>query len=303
VPEQPSLLPPEDPDQLVAKAVDEHQPVARFCLFSGGGDSAVLAHRCRDHYEDLAFVDTGTAVPGVIAFVQTFAAWLGKPLRVVSLSTDEYRNMVLGVGETSRDGEQAPPLGFPGPAQHGRAYNRLKERQIEQLRRDAQVGHPRGARVLFLTGVRRAESQRRRARAPITRKGGMVFVNPLIDWTDSEMAAYREAHDFPVSEVAEAIGRSGECNCGSFAAPGEREQLAALYPEWFEERIASLEREAAAAGIPACRWGERPPPAPTPTDPLQREEAEEDMRPGPLCDGCVVRQLELGAVDKAQATA
>lgn len=261
------LFPGEDADDLIAKARGEHAPIATFCLFSGGGDSAVLAHRCRDDYEALVFIDTGTAVPGVCEHVERFAAWLGKPLKVYN-SGDAFRRMVLG-GET-------PAFGFPGPAQHGRAYTRLKERQIEAALREAKVGHPRNARVLFLTGVRRAESARRSTRHPITRRSSAVFVNPLIDWTNAEMRAYRTEHALPESDVAALIHRSGECNCGSFAAPGEREMLRSLWPDWFERTIASLEREAEAAGIPACRWGERPPDAPA-TD------------AGPLCSSCEMR--------------
>jgi hypothetical protein len=38
----------EDPDELIALARAEHEPVATWCLFSGGNDSTVLAHR-REH--------------------------------------------------------------------------------------------------------------------------------------------------------------------------------------------------------------------------------------------------------------
>jgi 3'-phosphoadenosine 5'-phosphosulfate sulfotransferase (PAPS reductase)/FAD synthetase len=265
------LLPAEDPDALVSHARAEHSPVASFCLFSGGGDSAVLSHRCRDHYEALVFIDTGTAVPGVREHVERFAVWLDKPLKVYD-SGDEFRRMVLGEGEDRRS-ENWRPLGFPGPGQHGRAYNRLKERQIERCLRDTKTGHLRSARVMFLTGVRRAESARRSKRAPLTRKGSAVFVNPLIDWTDAQMRAYRREHALPESDVAALIHRSGECNCGSFAAPGEREMLRSLWPDWFERTVASLEREAEAAGIPACRWGERPPSTPI-----------GDV--GPMCSSC-----------------
>jgi 3'-phosphoadenosine 5'-phosphosulfate sulfotransferase (PAPS reductase)/FAD synthetase len=255
--EQIALFPGEHPDELIAQARAEHQPIAAFCLFSGGHDSTVLAHRCREHYEELVFIDTGTAVPGVREFVNEYAAWIDKPLRILEHDHDEFRSLVLGIGEDRRAADWRP-LGFPGPAQHGRAYNRLKEHQLERLLRETKAGHPRSARVLHLTGVRRAESQRRSRRAAITRKGGAVFANPLIDWTGCQMRAYRLEHDLPESDVAALLHRSGECNCGAFAAPGEREDLQALYPEWFEERIASLEREAAAAGVRACRWGERP---------------------------------------------
>jgi 3'-phosphoadenosine 5'-phosphosulfate sulfotransferase (PAPS reductase)/FAD synthetase len=174
------------------------------------------------------------------------------------------------------DGTGRVPFGFPGPAQHARAYTRLKERQIEAALKDTKAGQPRRSRVMFLTGVRRAESARRATRHPITRRGGAVFVNPLIDWTDTEMDTYRAGHALPESDVAALLHRSGECNCGSFAAPGEREMLRSLWPDWFERTIASLEREAEAAGIPACRWGERPP------DGLTGEV-------GPMCSSCELR--------------
>jgi 3'-phosphoadenosine 5'-phosphosulfate sulfotransferase (PAPS reductase)/FAD synthetase len=118
----------EHPDQVVARARAEHKPVATWCLFSGGNDSTVLAHRCRDHYDGLAFIDTGTAVPGVAEFVAEFAQWIGKPLRVMHAG-DAFRKLVLG-GEVRKNGTVEPGIGFPGPAMHTRSYKALKERQI-----------------------------------------------------------------------------------------------------------------------------------------------------------------------------
>jgi 3'-phosphoadenosine 5'-phosphosulfate sulfotransferase (PAPS reductase)/FAD synthetase len=263
--EQLSILPSVDADELVARAKAEHRPIATVCLFSGGNDSAVLAHRCREHYDQLVFIDTGTAVPGVREFVESFAQWIDKPLWVYE-SGDAYRRMVLN-----------PEFGFPGPAQHGRAYTRLKERQTEVLLRDLKTGHPRSARALALTGLRRAESTRRKKRQPITRRGGLVFANPLIDWTNQDVRDHRTEHKLPESDVAALIHRSGECNCGAYAQPGEREMLRSLWPDWFETTIAGLEREAEAAGISACRWGERP----------GIGEA------GPMCSSCDWRQMDL----------
>ncbi|HTZ65623.1 MAG TPA: hypothetical protein VMB51_16100 [Solirubrobacteraceae bacterium] len=67
------------PDELIALARAEHKPVATCCLFSGGNDSTVLAHRCREHYDGLAWIDTGTAVPGVETFVREYAEWIEQP--------------------------------------------------------------------------------------------------------------------------------------------------------------------------------------------------------------------------------
>jgi 3'-phosphoadenosine 5'-phosphosulfate sulfotransferase (PAPS reductase)/FAD synthetase len=256
-------------------------------LFSGGNDSTVLAHRCRNQYDGLAFIDTGTAVPGVIEFVHDFARWLDKPLRVLHAG-DAYRRMVLG-GDVLRDGRVKPALGFPGPAMHGRAYGVLKERPIRALLRESKVGHSRRARVLFLSGVRRAESQRRAKHEPIGRveRSSAVFASPLINWTTPDMARYRQTHRLPESDAAALLHRSGECNCGAFAsAEQERAMLKTLYPEFFAS-IEALETEADAAGLRWCRWGGYDRAGNRATEAAKRA-------PGLLCEACDVRQSGAG---------
>lgn len=236
------------PERVMEMAEEQYGPfVARVCLFSGGNDSLATAHRARDYYDRLMFIDTGTAVPGVRDFVQRAADWIGKPLTIYEAG-DAYKRMVLGDGDK-------PALGFPGPAMHQRCYSLLKERQIERFLREVKVGHPRSARVLFVTGIRRAESQRRRLRPPIERKGAQVFASPLIEWTTPDLHAYRRANNLPESDIAALLHRSGECNCAAYAAPGEREELRSLFPKWFAEFITPLEDEAARLGLPNAVWG------------------------------------------------
>jgi 3'-phosphoadenosine 5'-phosphosulfate sulfotransferase (PAPS reductase)/FAD synthetase len=304
----------EDPDALITRAVREHEPVATWCLFSGGHDSTVLAHRCRERYQGLAFIDTGTAVPGVVEFVREYADWIGKPLRVLHAG-DAYRTMVLGdlvwwarfitahdrepsltieafiARDTRRHGRASGgelgqvPHGFPGPGAHGRAYNRLKERQIMALLRESKAGHSRRSRVLFLSGVRRAESRRRAKREAINRLPGKsaVFAAPLIDWTGGDMLRYRVEHQIPESAASALLHRSGECQCGAFAnASEERAMLKALYPAFFAG-IEQLEREALEAGIRWCLWGGYD---------AHGNRAGDGSRekPGLLCESCEARQ-------------
>jgi 3'-phosphoadenosine 5'-phosphosulfate sulfotransferase (PAPS reductase)/FAD synthetase len=250
-----------------------------WCLFSGGNDSTVLAHRCRRQYDGLAFIDTGTAVPGVIEFVHEFADWLDKPVRILQAG-DAYRKLVLG-GAVKRNGTVETGIGFPGPAMHSRAYKTLKERQLLALLRESKVGQSRRARVLFLSGVRRAESRRRSKREPIDRlaKSSAFFVSPLLNWTDLDMLRYRRTHRLPESDAAALLHRSGECNCGAFAsAARERAMLRTLYPEFFAG-IEALEAEAEAAGLRWCRWGGYDRDGKRATDRAKQS-------PGLLCESC-----------------
>lgn len=238
----------EGPDDWVRMAKERWGPIKTFCLFSGGGDSAVLAHRCREHYDSLLFIDTNTAVPGVVEFVQEFAAWIGKPLEIRSAG-DAYRKMVL-------EGH-----GFPGKGnrQHAKAFSRLKERPIRSMKNEVKeaVSGSRhsSANVLFLSGIRRDESNRRSNLDVFSSDGSCRYVNPLIEWTNDRMEQYKEQFQIPKSDVSALLHRSGECNCGAFETEGEREMLESLWPEWWRETIAPLEAECEAQGQRWCRWG------------------------------------------------
>lgn len=248
----------------------KHSPRKTFALFSGGNDSAVLAHWAQPYIDGLVHIDTGTALPGVREFVESFAARYEMDLLVYEAG-DAYERMVL---DTPKNSDR--PLGFPGPGQHHRAYQRLKERQVEALVRDHKVEWK--DRIALLTGVRRAESQRRMGWGdPVNRKGAQVWVNPLIDWTDQDMRDYRVKFGLPQSDVAAITHRSGECQCSAFARPGERKMLCDLYPE-FKAWVEDLERRAEENGAINCRWGQAP-------LPIHRDQMKLDL-PGPLCVGC-----------------
>lgn len=326
--EQLRMLPGEDPDKLIARARQRHSPIASWCLFSGGNDSTVVAHRCRDHYDGLCWIDTGTAVPGVREFIGEYAAWIGKPVRIMQAG-DAYRTMVLGDGAwweryATESARRSPgftiedmvdrdecaygqgsgvvrkglhrglnlgqiPHGFPSPGAHGRAYTRLKERQIEALVKHCKIGQHRNASVMLLSGVRRAESDRRAKREPLTENGSAKYVNPLIDWTNAAMFRYRRDYALPESPAAALLHRSGECNCGAFANAGEeRPMLMSIYPTWWEATIAPLEREAERRGIRWCRWGGYDLDG-------NRANAESDEKPGLLCTDCPSRLFEEAA--------
>lgn len=297
--------------RIVLETTAEHQPIKIFAGFSGGGDSSVLAHWSRHLIDGLFHIDTGTSVPGVRTHCERVAQEVIEQELVVYSAGTAYQDMVIGTDEfwevyeasryasrgttlkdfvdaqRLRDGKGVAPQqphGFPGPGGHGLAYTRLKERCFEALRRDVKtrLNSHRNARVMMLTGVRRAESTRRSAREHCTRRGSLVFVNPLINWTEDDMSEYKARYELPQSDVSALIHMSGECTCGAFADDGEREMLKSLWPEWWEDGHGALEREAEARGIRACVWGRRPPKGES--HDLEKYEI------GPFCNGCEFRR-------------
>lgn len=276
---EPRLFDNRTPEDVIEDAGENYGPFKEtVCMFSGGNDSLAVAHRCREHYDMLVWVDTGTAVPGVREFVEEMAVWLKKPLRIYAPPAGQYERIVLGGVKPS--GVTCKPNGFPGPAMHPRCYRDLKERAIEAMRRDLKGGD-RKARVLALSGIRRAESKRRAFRRDVTKNGALIWCNPIIDWTSRDLLAYRREHDLPQSDVAALIHRSGECNCGAFARRGEREELKLWFPDWFAQTIEPLEEAARAAGLKHSLWGAR------------WAEEGEPGHTGPMCSDCQLR-LEDG---------
>lgn len=246
-------------------------------LFSGGNDSTTLIHLFRDRIDYAAHANTTIGIEQTREFVRaTCELWnLALIERTPPKEPDHYRALVL-------------THGFPGPAMHFKMYQRLKERTLRTIRAEL-VSDPRRERVVFLAGRRRDESQRR-ANVPIAeRDGSVVWVSPLVHWTKLDLNTYRlMVGDVPRNEVSDLIHMSGECLCGSFAAPGERDEI----EHWFPGMFAQIEDlEATIAGrsdIPEHRrvwgWGADPD--------LKARDRERRSATGPLCSSCA-DQAEL----------
>lgn len=228
---------------ILSRAIDRHvlrdnrEVCAIVALFSGGNDSTVLAHLFKDTATHAGHANTTIGIEKTRDFVRNVCEEWGLPLleRTSKSERDSYRALVLDQG-------------FPGPGHHFKMFQRLKERAIEQMQREL-VENPYRQRVIFLAGRRRSESQRRRGIPEAERNRSKVWVSPLVNWTKLDLTTYRTMQaaagdPVPVNEVSDLIHMSGECLCGSFASPGEREEVSYWFPEVFEE-IAALEAEIA----------------------------------------------------------
>lgn len=265
---------------ILTEAIEEHNPVAIYLALSGGNDSRVTTHvslplLANDpRFRGAVLVDTGIALPEAHESVREYAASVGVPLMIQQTPRGpaEYEGFVL-------------QHGFPGPAQHHRMYQRLKERAIRVVTAKAKAGHSRMDRVMFVSGVRKYESKRRvNLTEPVQRDGGRVWVNPLFWWTTPERNAYQSATRIERNPISEIIcGSSGDCLCGAMADPDGDKEMASL-ETWFPDsgkRLRDLERRAAAAGV-WCKWGHKPPSPP-------KAELEHPSIFMPMCVGCESR--------------
>lgn len=148
--------------------------------------------------------------------------------------------------------------GFPGPAQHHRMYQRLKQRAFRKIKRLLGC-RPRGTRVLVVSGIRHDESAIRagyKASWAEEAKEGFVWMNPFYWRTAADFEAYRTEFGLSRNPVKRRCGISGECCCGAFAAPGELQAYRSVEPS-FADYLDSL--QARVANRFPWGWGENPP--------------------------------------------
>lgn len=272
-------------DAINTQVHPTHELTGVVTLFSGGKDSTTLAHVFKGVATHAAHANTGIGIEATRQFVRdTCRDWQLPLIEKHPLPGQTYEDIVMGRWRM-QNGKQPWPGGFPGPAAHFIMYRMLKERALRQVRKEL-VSNPRKQRVVYLTGVRTQESARRMmtttAAGPVRREGSVVWVSPLISWSDDDLMAYRRVHgaDVPLNDVSANIHMSGECLCGAFAHRGELGEIEEWYPH-DAAQIRKLEAmvQAAQVGDEAHRtWGWD-----------KNKPKERPSRSGALCSSCDTR--------------
>lgn len=245
-PRPPSWAPDVDGLELLRDAVKTYAPSGVWALFSGGHDSLCATHLASQlpEFSGVVHIATGIGIGETRRYVYETCKRFGWPLRLYRPRRDNrYRTFVV-------------KHGFPGPAQHSRMYQRLKERSLRRHIAWARSGRQK---ILLVSGCRESESRRRMGTAQAVQvRGRTVWVAPCVSWETADQHEYMARHRLPENWVKKILCMSGECLCGAYA---DRERELGQLRMWFPREAAeilALETQAEAAGVPH-RWGEAPP--------------------------------------------
>lgn len=250
----------EEPFAILDRAYMAHQPSLIVGMLSGGYDSATTTHvvaawaSARGLPFKVAHINTGTGVKEALLYVRDLCASFGWEL----LEYNARENVKAdGMPDPQNYEDLVLAHGFPGPWAHRKMYSQLKERQIERIVREHKQS--RKDCILLASGKRLQESARRMRTTQLDfeRDGATLWANPIRHWSKDDVLDYKELVSIPNSIVVDTIHRSGECNCGAYAQPGELAELEMWFPEtgcWLRD----LERRVKEAGFP-WGWEDAPP--------------------------------------------
>ena len=256
---------------IVMQAISTYHPIGMVAAFSGGNDSIVTTHfSATEFFSRVIHCNTGIGLKQTTEHVRRVCERFGWDY-VEEVAVPEGRTKSTTDEQLPIDGWQdgltayeefVLNFGFPGPGQHPRMYQRLKERSIRRYVRRIKDGTPRGSKVLVISGIRNDESSIRagykRAVQQDPGNSAVIWANPFYWRSAEEFEIYRQEFGLPRNPVKDQIGISGECMCGAFReSDAERLAVRRVDPE-FSEYLDRLEAKVHERGFP-WDWGQRPP--------------------------------------------
>lgn len=204
--------------------------------FSGGKDSYTLAHLVSQVTGDfvLAYMSTGTELPGTGRYVKAAADRLGMEL-IVSYPEDhlgDFFHRLYGVRRS-----------FPTV----RTTWCNADLKVRPLHKRLQRRYGKGRKFWHLVAVRRFESNRRRT---IYTSDGFIKIDgsvsntmlvfPIVNWTNDDVALYLRRHNLKVSSDYRHFGVSG-CAWCPFYQPDIYRRILREYPDIYDRFIEAEE--------------------------------------------------------------
>lgn len=228
--------PTSTPQQILTRAIDEWEPRAIVALFSGGYDSAIvthLSHSLDTHGLPIHVwsIDTKMAADGWHDYVWSVADMFGWDF-VIYDNEKGFQQFFTLVAH----------IGCPWSRKlHTNVYQKLKERGIDAIH--MLYKEKVSDKTLFISGMRRAESDFRKSAPEAARVGhsNKIFVAPIVHWSNEECDLYRVENGLPDNPFYGTVKGSGDCQCnwGDFI---DMDTLRKYSPELAAGNVAIIDR-------------------------------------------------------------
>ena len=299
-----------NPQQILTNAILKWQPKSLVSLFSGGYDSAVTTHLL--HTLDthglpiqVAAIDTQLAADGWREYVQTVADKQGWDFKIYSSEKAWQQFLTLVIHQGCPKSRKMHTYVFQKlkerviEAIHMAQKLRLKleraeirassDRTLDELSYKAKLllslsdGDIRGAKTLFVSGMRRAESAFRKEAQEVQRIGhsNRIFAAPIVHWSQEDCDIYRIENGLPDNPFYGTVKGSGDCQCnwGNFISLDTLRKFSPILAGGNVALIDKISRDLHGFG-----WDSRDVVAQAPLIPPEIEEVK--LTTPFLCQGC-----------------
>jgi 3'-phosphoadenosine 5'-phosphosulfate sulfotransferase (PAPS reductase)/FAD synthetase len=216
----------EESKSIVCKAIIDINPYA-ICLMLSGGDDSITALQVAImlgvKIDFIIHGVTGTGLPEVRAYIQQVAG------------RNNIRMIYADAGTSFVDYVRRKGFFGVGADAHKFSYHILKVNPFDRaISRYIRKGVS-GRKIMLLNGVRVDESDNRADNFgdnPYRWQKNNYWVNIIHWWNKADCLQLLEAESVQRSPVAIALGRSGECNCGTMQSEADRIAASQFNPEW-----------------------------------------------------------------------
>lgn len=203
---------------VLADCLRQHSPKIIYVAYSGGRDSALVLALASNINADVRVmsIDTGLSADGWQDMVRSHVAHYGLKLEIVpGAGWEWYAQNVRSYG-----------FGYT-PGAHVYYYRKLKQQAIQNHLQAVKSSHRE--RVVYLTGVRRAESVARSDKPYVLRHGSRVTVNMIAHWSNDLTLRTVASMGHYHNPYYDTVGNSGDCLCG-WTCRNTAEKIAQHYP-------------------------------------------------------------------------
>lgn len=222
--------------ELWERVQKDYSPYAVLVGLTTGGDSLLAFHIARG----LTNIDVAFTCNTTIGAIET----LHNCQKVCEKYHTKWICKAPPYGEKKENEDTYFELvkqhGFPGKTKtaHKWMYRYLKDHTIQSI--VSSIKQRKWRPIVIISGARRHESIRRFGTSKdITVQNGVIWVNIINEWTDSECHAFSVDNkiDSQRSIISQIMGISGECFCGTYAQKNELSEIKIASPSTYNKII------------------------------------------------------------------